>query len=133
FSTVSGSLTTIRAIAESVCSAMLKATTWVLRVASNFTMSSIAPTLLGRKIENCFTSGPAIFEVVDGRLAAINERSHELDNMLVAVRTRQLNSSDPGRPAASTGLPVSAKSTPQVSPENTSPNDRHWSAHSLCS
>src|SRR5882724_5130148 len=40
-------------------------------VLSNFTRSSIAPTLFGRKTENCFTSGPSIFEVVCGKSTAI--------------------------------------------------------------
>ena len=66
-STCSGSLTTIRAIAESVDSEMLSATTWVLCACNSFTTSSIAPTLFGRKIENCLTRGPSNFEVVCGR------------------------------------------------------------------
>jgi hypothetical protein len=33
----------------------------------------MAPTLLGKKIENCFTSGPSIFDVVSGNLTAMEE------------------------------------------------------------
>jgi hypothetical protein len=40
-------------------------------VLSNFTISSIAPTLFGRKTENCFTSGPSSLELVCGKLAVI--------------------------------------------------------------
>jgi hypothetical protein len=34
-------------------------------------MSSIAPTLLVKKIENCLTSGPPIFDVVSGSFVAM--------------------------------------------------------------
>ena len=61
----------IRAMAESVDSDTLSATTWVFCVFSNFTTSNIAPTLFGRNTENCFTSGPSIFEVVPGRFEVI--------------------------------------------------------------
>src|SRR5215469_7497959 len=40
-------------------------------VLSNFTISSIAPTLFGRNTENCFTSGPPIFDVVSGKSTGI--------------------------------------------------------------
>src|SRR5207247_6848375 len=72
FSTRSGSLTIMRAMAESVDSETLNATTWVLFVLSTFTISSIAPTLFGRKTENCLTSGPSIFEVVSGKSTGIS-------------------------------------------------------------
>src|SRR5205809_4349163 len=71
FSTPAGSLTTTRAIAESVDSETLIATTSQLCAFSNFTTSSIAPTLFARKTENCFTSGPSRFEVVLGRSSGI--------------------------------------------------------------
>src|SRR5207244_11272414 len=58
-------------MAESVASDTLSATTWVFCVFSSFTTSNIAPTLLGRNTENCFTSGPSIFEVVSGKLTVI--------------------------------------------------------------
>src|SRR5215510_12241285 len=61
----------IRAIAESVDSDTLSATTCVWWVLSSFTISSIAPTLFGRNTENCFTSGPSNFETVCGRLAGM--------------------------------------------------------------
>src|SRR5439155_24108538 len=41
-------------------------------VLSTFTISSIAPTLFGRKTENCLTSGPPIFEVVSGKSTGIS-------------------------------------------------------------
>src|SRR5213592_4974430 len=72
FSTRSGSLTIMRAMAESVDSETLNATTCVLFVLSTFTISSIAPTLFGRKTENCLTSGPPIFEVVSGKSTGIS-------------------------------------------------------------
>src|SRR5207248_4349615 len=74
-STRAGSLAIIRAMAESVDSDTLKATTCVFWVLSSFTTSSIAPTLLGRKTENCFTSGPSIFDVVSGNLTVIGQRT----------------------------------------------------------
>src|SRR5437016_6603173 len=61
----------MRAIAESVDSDTLRATTWVEWVFSSFTMSSMAPTLFGKKTENCRTCGPPIFEVVSGKSRAI--------------------------------------------------------------
>ena len=64
----------IRAMAESVDSDTLKATTCVFSLLSSFTISSIAPTLLGRKTENCFTSGPSIFEVISGNLTGMYQR-----------------------------------------------------------
>src|SRR6266404_5856345 len=90
FSTRSGSLTIMRAMAESVDSETLNATTWVLFALSTFTISSIAPTLFGRKTENCLTSGPSIFEVVSGKSTGIrvavaqasclwNGKSHSLE------------------------------------------------------
>src|SRR5439155_1298537 len=39
-------------------------------------MSSIAPTLFGRKTENCFTSGPPIFEVVSGKSTGMSVARH---------------------------------------------------------
>src|SRR5437762_10488702 len=89
FSTRSGSLTTIRAMAESVDSETLIATTWVLCLLSIFTMSSIAPTLFGRKTENCFTSGPPIFEVVSGKLTVIQITAPRR-NILLARQTDYL-------------------------------------------
>ena len=71
FSTPAGSLTTTRAIAESVDSETLMATTSQLCAFSNFTTSSIAPTLFAKKTENCFTSGPSRFEVVLGKSSGI--------------------------------------------------------------
>src|SRR5262249_26075729 len=71
FSTRAGSLAIILAIADSVDSDTLRATAWALCVFSSFTTSSIAPTLFGRNTENCFTSGPSIFEVVSGKLTVI--------------------------------------------------------------
>src|SRR5437762_11174646 len=62
----------MRAMAESVDSETLNATTCVLFVLSTFTISSIAPTLFGRKTENCLTSGPPIFEVVSGKSTGIS-------------------------------------------------------------
>src|SRR6266404_7775202 len=59
-------------------------------VLSNFTRSSIAPTLFGRKTENCFTSGPSIFEVVCGKSTAIwvarrrEKSAPRIDNYLIA-------------------------------------------------
>src|SRR5882762_3822006 len=59
-------------------------------VLSNFTRSSIAPTLFGRKTENCFTSGPSIFEVVCGKSTAIwvarcrGKSASRIDNYLIA-------------------------------------------------
>ena len=44
------------------------------RALRSFTRSSIAPTLLGRKMENCLTSGPPILEVVSGESRAIKTR-----------------------------------------------------------
>ena len=61
----------IRAIAESVDSDTLSATTCVWWVLSSFTISSIAPTLFGRNTENCFTSGPSNFEIVCGKSAGM--------------------------------------------------------------
>src|SRR2546423_3909712 len=75
FFTCSGSLTMIRAMAESVDSEMLIATTWVLWVWSSFTTSIIAPTLFGKKIENCLTSGPSIFELVCGRATSMRQKA----------------------------------------------------------
>src|SRR5438477_139779 len=72
FSTPAGSLTTTRAIAESVDSETLMATTSQLCAFSNFTTSSIAPTLFAKKTENCFTSGPSRFEVVLGKSSGID-------------------------------------------------------------
>src|SRR5437762_11245666 len=89
FSTRSGSLTTIRAMAESVDSETLIATTWVLCLLSIFTMSSIAPTLFGRKTENCFTSGPPIFEVVSGKSTGISVKWQPTHNRC-RVPTRYL-------------------------------------------
>src|SRR5436305_13934170 len=65
-STRSGSLTMMRAMAASVDSETLRATTCVAWALSNFTTSSMAPTLFGRNTENCRTSGPPILEVVSG-------------------------------------------------------------------
>ena len=72
FSTPAGSLTTNRAIAESVDSETLIATTSQLFAFSSFTMSSMAPTLFAKKTENCFTSGPSRFEVVLGKSSGMN-------------------------------------------------------------
>src|ERR1700680_2256627 len=58
-------------MAESLDSDTLNATTCVSCAFSNFTISSIAPTLFGRKTENCRTSGPLIFEVVSGKSIGI--------------------------------------------------------------
>src|SRR5260370_2981485 len=58
-------------MAESLESDTLKGTTCVSCAFSNFTISSIAPTLFGRKTENCRTSGPPIFEVVSGKSTGI--------------------------------------------------------------
>src|SRR5437660_10541856 len=41
-------------------------------VLSNFTTSSTAQSMFGRKTENCFTNGPSIVEVVSGKLAVIS-------------------------------------------------------------
>src|SRR2546430_12172874 len=62
-------------MAESVDSEMLIATTWVLWVWSNFTTSIIAPTLFGKKIENCLTRGPSIFELVCGRSTSMRQKA----------------------------------------------------------
>src|SRR4051812_46767597 len=72
-STLSGSLTIIRAIAESVDSEMLMATTCASCACKSFTTSSMAPTLFGRKMENCVTSGPSIFEVVCGNSTSMEQ------------------------------------------------------------
>src|SRR5436190_6305885 len=88
-STRAGSLAIIRAMAESVDSDTLRATTCVFCRLSSFTMSSIAPTLFGRKTENCFTSGPPIFEVVSGKLTVIQITAPRR-NILLARQTDYL-------------------------------------------
>src|SRR5260370_40926618 len=59
-------------MAESVDSETLIATTGLSCELSNFTISSMAPTLFGRKTENCFTSGPSRFEVVLGKSSGMD-------------------------------------------------------------
>src|SRR5260370_27190616 len=92
FSTRAGSLAMIRAMAESVDSDTLSATTWVFCVFSNFTTSNIAPTLFGRNTENCFTSGPSIVEVISGRFEVIwiaalhgNFHTHHTNYLILSV------------------------------------------------
>jgi len=63
-----------------------------LRVLSSFTISSIAPTLFGRKMENCLTSGPPILEVVSGESRAIRNANTRVSNMPLRGRRRQINS-----------------------------------------
>ena len=64
----------MRAIAESVILGdAQRHDVRVIAYSSSFTMSSIAPTLFVRKIENCLTSGPPIFDVVSGNFAVIGK------------------------------------------------------------
>src|SRR3954453_18147538 len=56
----------MRAMAESVDSETLNATTCDWLALMSLIMSSIAPTLFGRNTENCLTSGPSRLEVISG-------------------------------------------------------------------
>jgi hypothetical protein len=40
----------------------------------------MAPTLFGRKIENCFTSGPPVFDVVSGNFAVMKNLRFRVAN-----------------------------------------------------
>src|SRR3954449_3715484 len=77
----------MRAIAESVDSETLKPTTCDCSALIILIISSMAPTLLGRKTENCLTSGPSRLDVVSGRstpmrLTGGGENRNRLENRL---------------------------------------------------
>ena len=83
----------MRAIAESVCSAMLSATTWVLRVREQLHDVEHRAHLVWKENRRIASPmGPPILEVVSGKLTAIRTRSRESDNMPVPGRARQMNS-----------------------------------------
>src|SRR5438105_10342959 len=108
FSTLAGSLTTTRAIAESVDSETLMATTSQLCAFSNFTTSSIAPTLFAKKTENCFTNGPSRFEVVLGKSSGI--KSIVLSGLNAQPQGKQLASDHGTLTGSATGLDGSGHS-----------------------